>query len=306
MKRICLFAAYNKNGEVADYALYYVKALARLADVYYLADCPMKPEELAKLAPYTRGAWGYRHEKYDFGSWQELAAQIGPDKLAEYDECIFCNDSCYGPLFPLEPLFDAATPDPDTDAWALQYFGSYFWVLKNKAFTSEAFTRFLAGVKKQPSNEDVIHQYEDPLPVLLKNGGFKSKVFLHIPQDLNNCWKTYIRRHYPVLKIKVFTQPEKYRQREYLPGWRHFLRKHTDYDPTLIERHLRSLGLDPDYFDSFGFRLKSVGWALARCFKRLFRVHFCKRRRLIILFGITFLNRPRPAAIPELDVPPVG
>ena len=305
MKRICLFAAYNKNGEVADYALYYVQALARLADVYYLADCPMKPEELAKLAPYTKGAWGYRHQKYDFGSWQELAGKIGWDKLAEYDECIFCNDSCYGPLFPLQPVFDAAAADPETQAWALQHFGSYFWVLKRPVFTSNPFRRFLSGVKKLPSGEDVIHKYEDKLPALLRENGFKHKVLLHIPQDLNNCWKTYIRRRFPVLKIKVFTMPEKYREREYLPGWQRFLRQHTDYDPALIERHLRSVGVDPAYFDSFGFRLKSVWWAFNRARKKCFRVHFCKHTQLIILFGVTLLNRPRQTAVAELDVPAV-
>lgn len=302
MKRICLFAAYSKNGTVADYVLFYLQALAKLADVYYLADCPMKEEELAKLTPYVKKAWAYRHEKYDFGSWQEIVRQIGWDQLAKYDECIFCNDSCFGPLFDLTPIVNAASADPETDAWAMQYFGSYFWCLKRKVFTSQRFKTFLENVKKQPRNEDVIHEYEDKLPPLLKEGGFRAKVFLHIPADLNNGWKTYILHKFPFLKIRVFTQTEKYRQRQWLPGWRAFLRAHTDYDPALIERHLASLGIPPDRFDTFAFRLKSLLWGAGRSRKRMFRIHLEKKHKIIVLFGMTLLSKtdfPRIATLPK-------
>lgn len=303
MKRICLFAAYNKNAAVADYALYYVKALAQIADVYYMADCSMKDTELAKLAPYVKNAWAYRHEKYDFGSWQEMVRKIGWETLAQYDECIFCNDSCFGPLFPLEPIVQAASDDKDIDAWAMQYFGSYFWVLKRRVFTSERFKNFLENVKKQPTNEDVIHEYEDKLRPLLKEGGFNVKVFLHIPLDLNNGWKTYIRHQFPFLKIRIFTQTEKYRERQWMPGWRTFLRRHTAYDPALIERHLASLNISPEYFDTPLFRLKAFFWGLMRWRKKLFRIHFCKEHKIIILFGITLLCKPDLPAIKQVKVP---
>ena len=142
MKRICLFAGYHPHGEMAEYVVYYIKALASLADVYYMADCAMQPGELEKLAPYVKGAWAVRHEKYDFGSWQELVHKIGWETLAEYDECIFCNDSGFAPLFPLEPIFSAAEKDASLDAWGLNsfesdYFGSFFFVLKKTAVLSD-------------------------------------------------------------------------------------------------------------------------------------------------------------------------
>ena len=79
MKRICLFAGYDRDGIVDDYVIYYIKHLAEFADVFYYADCDMKAEELRKLDGIVKGAYAKRHGKYDFGSWGELMKIIGFD-----------------------------------------------------------------------------------------------------------------------------------------------------------------------------------------------------------------------------------
>ena len=71
MKRICLFAGYSSKGIIEDYALYYMQELSKISDVYYLADNIVMPEYIEKITPYVKGAYGYKHGKYDFGSWQE-------------------------------------------------------------------------------------------------------------------------------------------------------------------------------------------------------------------------------------------
>lgn len=297
MKRICLFAGYHPHGEVAEYAVYYIKALAELADVYYWADCEMSPRELEKLAPYVKGAWADRHGKYDFGSWQELVRKIGWEKLAEYDECIFCNDSVFAPLFPLEPVFASAEQDAAADAWALNsfegdYFGSFFFVLKQRVFRSEGFRRFLEGVVRQPSAEQVINLYEKRLPGLLRENGFSWKVWVNAPDNIFCPWRSVILRGLPVLKIKTFTRPEMYPQREFLCGWRQFLQKHTSYPVELAEQHLRSIGVDTAGLDGAVFRCKSFWWGLRRLFKRMFRIHLAKKDKILTLFGITFIRVP--------------
>ena len=301
MKRICLFAGYHPHGEVAEYAVYYIKAMSALADVYYMADCKMSPGELEKLAPYVKGAWGERHSKYDFGSWQEIVRKIGWEKLAEYDECIFCNDSGFAPLFPLEPVFAQAEKDASLDAWGLNafendYFGSFFFVLKRRAVLSDAFKTFLMSVEKQPDVGDVIRKYEKNLPAVLRRGGFSYRVFTAAPQSVFNDWKDYVRRGFPVLKIQIFTRKRLYADRQWLPGWRAFVRAHSGYPVDLIEKHLRRIGVDPDGFDSFGFRLKSLWWAFRRWRRKGFRVHFCRGNNIVVLFGVTLVNNTAEAS----------
>ncbi len=95
MRRICLFAGYDRDGIVDDYVVAYVSDLARHADVYYLADCRMRDGELHKLSRHVRGAWSQAHGKYDFGSYSELVRRVGWEAISQYDELLLVNDSCY-------------------------------------------------------------------------------------------------------------------------------------------------------------------------------------------------------------------
>jgi CDP-glycerol glycerophosphotransferase (TagB/SpsB family) len=118
-RRVCLYAGYDLDGLVDDYVVAAVRELSRFADVYYLADGYMSDTELAKLAPYTKGAWSHEHGAYDFGSAALLAGTyVGWDVVATYDELIITNDSYYV-LRPLDEMF-ARMDAQDCDWWGLQ------------------------------------------------------------------------------------------------------------------------------------------------------------------------------------------
>ena len=88
MRRICLFAGYDKGDKIQDYVVYLIKELAKISDVYYMANGNMPPDELFKIAPYTKMFYSKRHDLRDFGSWRYLIEQLGWDKIAEYDELV--------------------------------------------------------------------------------------------------------------------------------------------------------------------------------------------------------------------------
>lgn len=119
VRRICLFAAYDRDSRVGDHLVRYVTELSRHADVYLLHDGHLPAAELSKLAGSTRGAWGIRHGAYDFGSWSLLAGElVGWDVVASYDELLLVNDSCYL-LRPLDDVFATMDATP-CDWWGLQ------------------------------------------------------------------------------------------------------------------------------------------------------------------------------------------
>lgn len=126
-RRICLYAGYDGHGLVDDTVVAYLADLSRFADIYYLADCPMRPGELEKLAPYTKGRWAIRHGRYDFGSYSMLAKElVGWEVIEEYDELILANDSCY-----LVQPFDQVFAKMDAtvcDWWGLQATYEHFTV----------------------------------------------------------------------------------------------------------------------------------------------------------------------------------
>ena len=70
IKRLFLFAGYDKNGIIDDALLMYVSALNKLSDVIVCMDSDCTNDELQKLQNITIHAMAARHGEYDFGSYK--------------------------------------------------------------------------------------------------------------------------------------------------------------------------------------------------------------------------------------------
>ncbi len=118
-RRVCLFAAYDRDGIVDEYVVHYLRELSRFSDVFYLADGVLDPGELDKLEGVVQGAWSIPHAAYDFGSWSMLARDlVGWEVLDGYDEVVLANDSCFL-VRPLDEVF-AEMDARACDWWSLQ------------------------------------------------------------------------------------------------------------------------------------------------------------------------------------------
>lgn len=218
IRRACLFAGYDPDGLVDDSVVDYLRELSRHADVWYLADCDMRPGQLEKLAGITRAAWAARHGAYDFGSYARLARDlVGWETLEAYDEVLLANDSCYL-LRSLEHVFDRMdhrrcdwwgmqatkglhatqhkpenrfqTPVPIEEVqqrWLARedagypfdfHVGSYFLVLRQPVVRDQGFRRRLNGVVPQTSKLNTIRKYEIGLGRYLMASGHPFATFI--------------------------------------------------------------------------------------------------------------------------------
>ena len=50
------------------------------------------------------------------------------------------------------------------------------------------------------------------------------------------------------------------------------------------------MDVDPNLFDTLAVWLRSVWWTLRRLRRKLFRIHFHKNVKMVVLFGVPFLN----------------
>lgn len=215
-RRICLFAGYDADGLIDPVVIEYISELALHADVYYLADCYIAPDELAKLDCLTKGAWAERHGRYDFGSWSILAQKlVGWDTIDGYDELVLANDSCFL-MRPLEDVF-TEMDDRDCDWWGLQatkgiistfdrqalpeaidldtikkdwlahfegqgtydfLVGSYFLVLRKPVFSDECVRDLLHAVQEEYDKLHLIRKYEIGLTRLLISLGYDFETFV--------------------------------------------------------------------------------------------------------------------------------
>lgn len=191
MKRICLFAGFSPKQKIEDYVVFYLKSLSATADVYYCADNDLPDTETAKIAPFVKDVFLGKHSKYDFGSWAKIIDALGWDFIERYDELILTNDSCFGPICPLQPIFDKMDVS-DCDAWGLaknKFLMSFFLVVKKRMFLRDDFRAFFKEL--QPSADKTYFvQCEKRLSGILCSG--KTAALLD-KKDLKSLYKQHRR-----------------------------------------------------------------------------------------------------------------
>ena len=186
--RIAIFASYSRDGAIADYVLYYLRGLKKVANcIVFVADCDLAAGEEEKLEGLVTYSKCERHGCYDFGSYRrgfEMAEQNGV--LADADEVIFCNDSCYGPVTSFEKVF-TEMDRKDCDFWGMAeshqmkiHLQSYFLVFKKKVFQSNCFKDYVHSFKKQDNFWDYVDKYEINFAGYLSEAGFAFASYLDI------------------------------------------------------------------------------------------------------------------------------
>lgn len=251
MKRAVIFAHYDKDSIIDDYVVYYLKALKNCIEKVIFVSCNNLPktekDKLINIADYIISE---EHKEYDFGSYKRGFENIKEEGLSNYEEIIFANDSCYGPLFSFETVLETME-EKDCDFWGLtkNYFGigsktphiqSYFIVLRKKAFMSGEFLNFISNIKNENGKNTIIKNYEIGLSQLLYRNGFKDAVYIdtykHISNPVIKRWKPLILKYkMPLLKCNILRlECINYTT---VDNWQEVVRT-TDYPVELIENNL--------------------------------------------------------------------
>lgn len=222
MKRLAIFAGYDKDNIIDDYVVYYIKELKKIADIIYVADCDMLENELTKISEYCIYLINGRHGEYDFGSYKRGYLYAKENNILQnYDYLILCNDSCYGPFFNFQKIVQNME-SKNTDVWGMfncfkdkendEHLQSYFLSLKPKVYLSEYFYNFISNIKKENDKWEVVKKYEIGLGNLLKKENVSVASFLDSNikeyEEDNNIpfYNPYvaIKNNFPFLKIASF------------------------------------------------------------------------------------------------------
>lgn len=197
--RCAVFASYSSQAIISESVLYYLTELKKVTDaIIFVADNPLMDGEFEKIRDLVHFAKMERHEKYDFGSYQIGYEYIKKQKLdLNFDEIIFCNDSCYGPIFSLKELF-RDMQNRKCDFWGLvtntdiQYhLQSFFLVFRKKIIESNSLSDFLSNVREEMSYLDAVYYFEIQLTKVLEDAGFISNSYItqYIPEVEGNYLK---------------------------------------------------------------------------------------------------------------------
>ena len=307
MKRICLFAGYDNKNIIHDYVVYYLKELSTVADVYYMADNEISEHEKAKITPYVKGAYGFNHKKYDFGSWQELIKIIGWEKISEYDELILANDSVFGPLYPIKELFERLEKDKEWEVCCIteecsiektlktytvnNFIQSYFVIIKKNIFMQDYIKQFFHDYTLYTSKADVVLNGEKKLSKILIKNNVAIKKIVEKLYDPFKEWKSILKSGSPFIKKSKFINKEYNTKYETLYNYNKFIDTYATYNITLIDNYLKLCNINKDYFNNMSYILVTIIENLKHLRKKLFTLNIKPYRKEIVIFGITIVKK---------------
>lgn len=206
-KYIAVFAHFDKDNIIDDYVLFYLKGLKEVCSkIIFVSDCDLQKEEIDKLDNLCFHVIAKKHGEYDFGSYKRGFFYIKDSGIIEdCDELIFANDSCYGPLRPLAPIFRSMEYRL-YDFWGMtqnkdiyiEHIQSYFVVLSKAIMLNKSFSSFLQDVTIEKSKKEIIEKYEIGLTHTLINAGFNKNSFI---KKLDNDSDLFYKRMCPVSNI---------------------------------------------------------------------------------------------------------
>lgn len=182
MNRLCIFAHFDRDNIVDKYVLNYLQGLRRVAQrIVFVSTSQLTGPDIEDLRRMCDSVITRENVGYDFMSWQAGLASI--DDIAAYDELIVCNDSVYGPLYPLEKVFDRMGKRA-CDFWGITngchktfHLHSYFIVFRKHAVASKPFKEFWQSITPEESKARIIERYEIGLTDCFVREGFKPATY---------------------------------------------------------------------------------------------------------------------------------
>jgi hypothetical protein len=165
--RICVFAHYDRHGEVWPHTRRYLEALAEAGfSIILVSNSPtLTSDSITWLRARCARILLRENRGYDFGAYRDGLLQVGREP-GRCSILLIANDSVYAPLAPLGPFLDRmdfthADVWSATDSWQHRYhLQSYLIAFSGAAMASLAFWNFWDGVRNVRSKWSVIRHYE--------------------------------------------------------------------------------------------------------------------------------------------------
>jgi GT2 family glycosyltransferase len=214
-RALLVFAQFSHDGLLRQDIIDLLKAYRVHADLVFVGATPkllQQSRTLRQLQRICSVVLVRRNEGYDFGSWMSALSFCKKD-LENCRELILTNDSFYGPVLPLKPLFrQLESCDADvvglTDNLLYQpHLQSGFMVYRHPVIKCEEFNNFWENLQLWPSKRDLVKNCEVGLPVLLQKAGY-TQASLYSQNANGNIlhfdWRQLIVEHgFPFLKVSL-------------------------------------------------------------------------------------------------------
>lgn len=248
-QRVCLFSHFDRDSRLDDYVIHYLKSLADAGlSIVLISSCSSLDKPSMDIATRICSAVILRANRgYDFAGWALAIRKL--HGILDAEEIVCANDSVYGPLRPLAPMFDEMNAR-GFPLWGVtsnfeieHHLQSYFIVFKRPAITSPAFRSFWFDVRPLQDKWEIIKRYEVKLASFFRDRGIHADHYVRSIAGLSlnptlDLWKKTLEGRSPFLKVQLLRDSSLGTD---ITGWEDEVKK-LNFDSTMIKRHLDRTG----------------------------------------------------------------
>jgi rhamnosyltransferase len=192
MKRLLLYAHFNKKNSISDYVIYTIKEFRAIGvDIIFLSTSKLSDAKAKKdLSQYIDELVLVPNIGYDFYAWKIGITKFW-DIIRKYDKLILLNSSVLGPMFNLGRFLSALDYlNKDligaTENREKQYhIQSYFLYFSYTLFNSTCFKTYWDNLYPLNDRELTINNYEVKLTQYFMDNGYSTESYYKQHEDTN-------------------------------------------------------------------------------------------------------------------------
>lgn len=226
MKRLLLYVHFNKYNRLSSHVIYQLTQLRPLfSKIVFISNSELASADFDKLRKEQLMDHFIQRQNsgFDFAAWHDGMVFIGFDELKTYDSITTMNDTCFGPLWDMAPIYQKFEADQAVDFWGLtnnratkafrEHIQSYFISFQKPVINSSAFMNFWENVGEYQDVQEVIAHYETQVTTVLLDAGFRYGVVFDTREedasqllhaDFSYYHPTAILNHkVPFIKVKA-------------------------------------------------------------------------------------------------------
>ena len=122
MQRLLLYVHFNKFNFISGHVLYQLEKIRPLySRVVFISNSQLSEDVKDNLSSQNLvdDILERQNVGFDFAAWRDGMKAVGFDQLANFDSVTLMNDTCFGPLWDLKPIYQQFENDGEVDFWGM-------------------------------------------------------------------------------------------------------------------------------------------------------------------------------------------
>lgn len=277
MNRLGVFVFYDPQGIVDDYVLFLLREMRKVcAEIVTVCNGKLTAEGKKLLSEYSGSIFCRENRGMDAGALKDYFTNLGAwEYWSSFDELVWFNDTCYGPLYGMDQVFAEMERREACDFWGMtvhaksnakwpgrkesgigEHLQSYFIVVKNPLLRDLRFLQFWKEMHISDKFNETVANYELSLTETFASWGYTYAALCDTrTRDTNpDCvcnptadamYLLVSRYACPFVKrknfIRTYAEATVHTNGEQVTRTMRYIQSKTNYDTALIYRNLMRL-----------------------------------------------------------------